>query len=124
MLGWMRRLRGWGSFESSKEEYSPTRRRLTEDERMVLYGDGNAESAVARQKAILDRWPDNWVYIGSYISELVSKFGLEPNLIKSELASASQAEPDNARYPLLLAAMKAKQATSLGERAMRVSPLI
>ena len=115
VLGWLRRLHGWEHYQLPKEENSPRHRRLTEDERLILYGDSNAETAVARQKAILERWPDNPVYRGNYITELISKFGREADVVTSELVSASQAEPDNARYPLLLAANKADQATSRGE---------
>ncbi len=54
-LGYYVESESWLYDGQTDRNTSPIYRRITDEQRLILYGDSNAETAVARQKAILER---------------------------------------------------------------------
>ncbi|OPZ25130.1 MAG: hypothetical protein BWZ02_02590 [Lentisphaerae bacterium ADurb.BinA184] len=90
----------------------PSRRRLSEEQRLIVYGGAGATGA-AREKAILDRFPGNPTYRGNYISSLIAEGRDDLERLGPVLEEAMLAEPDNARYNLILAAARLRRAATL-----------
>ncbi len=80
-------------------------RRPTENEQLIL--NGGIESA----RTLLAQHPDNPVYRGNYISELLPNATLEE--LRPALEEAIKAEPNNGRYSLALAAAMLRPAAEI-----------
>lgn len=77
--------------------------KYTNDEKLILYGAANEKDRVKKQKAICDRFPENKIYMGNYISSLLGIRGAGPidsekgqEFIR-ELRNAEKLEPENGR---------------------------
>jgi hypothetical protein len=104
--GWLRPSRIWPS--------------LTDDARFTLKGDRTRDGSSQRDRAIWEAEPDNPVYYGNYISELHGDFTygdsdetVPLDYLEAEFAHAEEVDPDNARYPYLLAACLAERACEI-----------
>ena len=68
----------------------------TPEQTLVLFGDMSRSGLAGMNRTMWEAHPENHVYLGNYISHLVSAYpGAEPHdRICAELALAAQAEPD------------------------------
>lgn len=80
-------------------------RGLSEDDAFFLLGDVTREDRADRQRAIWERHPDKIMYFGNYVSQLPvrARAGHEDGRVEEALRQGMVLEPDNARYPFLLA---------------------
>jgi len=97
-------------------------RGLAEETRFLLHGDESRPTQAGRQRAIWQAHPENKVYFGNYVTHLVQEYSAEseggPSLemMEEELGQGEGLDPENGRYPLLLASLWAERACTLEER--------
>jgi len=107
---------------------------LTEEERFILTGDPAAKDRIERAKSIADRWPDNPVYYGNYVVNLMTSrdlyerddagkvLGFTPEGFARMLTVMDRGEridPDNAFYDFFKASWLVKEAATLSEDPAR-----
>jgi len=87
-----------------------TKEKYSEKEKLILYGAPGETDPIKKQKAIWDKFPDNKIYMGNYITSIMSK-GLNYPMGSEkgkeyirELRKAEKLDPENARYNYALAA--------------------
>ncbi len=103
---------------------------LTEDERFIFEGVPTAQTTLEHVKSITDRWPENPVYYGNYVVQLMRIGGLydrklgriKPERFDEVLAvmdKGERIEPDNAFYNFTKAAWLIKAAGTISEDPSR-----
>ena len=79
--------------------------RLSEETAFMFEGDLSRVDVAEQQRAIWERYPENKVLLGNYISTLVSgRSASDSDRVRAELQLARSRDAQNARYPYLLAA--------------------
>ena len=95
---------------------------LTDDQRLVLLGDIRRTTFLERQKAIVERWPENPIFFTNYILVYLYDYHIRQGLEKrdseiitkvlSELDRGEKVEPDNAFYNFIKAAILIEASSS------------
>jgi hypothetical protein len=96
----------------------PIAQSLSEEQRFIFYGDPQCKTDVEKQKSISDRWPENPIYYGNYVTYLLGTLKGEKNGKISSyqdpakalevlpiLSKGQQLEPDNSFYSIAKAAI-------------------
>jgi len=98
---------------------------LTEEQMYILRGDPAATTPLERAKSITDRWPENPVYFGDYLTWVMSRkrpydrYGL-PDIAKVQrllelLEKGEKLDPDNAFFNFMQAAVLIDSSSEVGE---------
>ncbi len=105
-------LSGYGnSAGSSMSSYRY--RKLTPEQRLVLYGDETRRTVCEKQKAIWEKWPKNKVYLHNYVTFLMTGEAMNTELYAewaAEIAKLQTLDPNNARFDYILAGRLLDQA--------------
>ncbi len=102
------------------------RNSLTDDQRLIVFGDESAGDPVAAQRAIWERFPDQPMYYANYLRTLLThdpalNQGKEPFDVPAiraallEVDRGRQIDPNNAIYDVIHAALILKYAVELEE---------
>ncbi|MDY7011766.1 MAG: permease prefix domain 1-containing protein, partial [Planctomycetota bacterium] len=102
---------------------------LTDDERFIFEGAPNAQTPLEQAKSIDDRWPENPVYYGNYVVQLMCSGGfyagrgrIKPERLDEILAvmdKGERIEPDNAFYNFMKASWLIQAAGAISEDESR-----
>lgn len=91
--------------------FSPTppkkseRPNLTDEEKLILYGDESKDTKAEQTRALWDRYPDNPAYFAKYVEAHLSETGALP---ADFLAHARRIDPTNAWFIYVAAGVEAK----------------
>ena len=117
--GTFQAIRAIGALDGSEcfigADINTVRRKLTPEQRLVLYGDPTRKTTYEKQKAVWEKWPDNKVYLHNYVSCLISGDGIGMEIARypeltAEIAKLKPMDPDNARFDYILAGRLLDQA--------------
>ncbi|MCD4700095.1 MAG: permease prefix domain 1-containing protein, partial [Phycisphaerae bacterium] len=103
---------------------------LTEEQRFIFEGAPSARTPLEQAKSITDRWPENPVYYGNYVVQLICQGGvydgkrgrIKPERLDEILAvldKGERIEPDNAFYNFTKAAWLIQAASDISEDESR-----
>ncbi|MAE66062.1 MAG: hypothetical protein CMJ18_17455 [Phycisphaeraceae bacterium] len=106
-----------------RREAQRIRNAMSEDERLIVFGDESADDPVQAQRAIWERCPDDPMYYGHYITHLLSVEGAkahrgdrdEIDAILREVRHGRSVDADNALYDVLEASLLSICAAELVE---------
>ena len=108
---------------------------LTEQQRFIFQGAPAAKTRLEAEKSITDRWPDNPVYYGNYVVQLMSQGGfyyrrlgrIKPERLDEVLAvmdKGERIEPDNAFYNFMKAAWLIQASSTISKDPSRTDESI
>ncbi|MCX6984655.1 MAG: permease prefix domain 1-containing protein, partial [Lentisphaerae bacterium] len=95
-------------------DINSVQRKLSPDQRLVLYGDPARKSFADKQKAIWEKWPKSKIYLHNYITHLISGAATGHYAeLAAEIAKLQPLDPDNARFDYILAGRLLDQAVDI-----------
>ncbi len=109
-MGNLNGLAGLGGNATRLESWhrQKTMRTLTDDQRLIVFGDTTRSTPAEQQRAIWEKDPTNRLYYAHYITHLVSGSHTVTDAVafarlENALREGERLDPDNARYNYLLA---------------------